>query len=194
MMFSSQSPQENGRSGEDVVTLTDDQGRTLDCIIQSTVQLEGQEYVLLVPVDAPVEILSWLSDDESDEGATPIESDAELDKIFPIAQVVLQEQNLTLKRTAVTLTVAGELPEVEEEEDLEDDADESEDVDYEEMMWLTSFYCEEQEYGIYTPVEPFFILARQNDQGQPQLLSAEELREIEPLLPLIEDQLFDDLD
>ncbi len=193
MMFSSQSPQENGRSGEDVVTLTDDQGRSLDCLIQSIVQLEGQEYFLLVPVDAPVEILSLLDDDDNDEGATPVESEEELDKIFPIAQVVLQEQNLTLKRTAVTLTVEGELPEIEED-DLEDDREDSEDVDYEEMMWLTSFYSEEQEYGIYTPVEPFFILARQNEQGQPRLLSAEELRAIEPLLPSIEDQLFDDLD
>ncbi|MEB3277501.1 MAG: DUF3727 domain-containing protein [Lyngbya sp.] len=193
MMFSSQSPQENGRSQEDIVTLTDDRGRTLDCMIQSIVQLEGQDYLLLVPVDAPVEILRWPSEDEEDEEPIPVESEAELEQIFPIAKVVLEEQNLTLKRTAVSLTVAGELPEVDEEE-LVDSGEDSEADDYEEMMELTSFYCEDQEYGIYTPVEPFFILARQNDRGEPQLLSSEELEKIEPLLPQIEDQLFDDFD
>ncbi|EAW38617.1 DUF3727 domain-containing protein [Lyngbya sp. PCC 8106] len=193
MMFSSQSPQENGRSQEDIVTLTDEQGRSLNCLIQSILPLEGQDYLLLVPVDAPVEILRWPSDDEDDETPIPVESEAELDQILPLAKVVLEEQNLTLKRTAVTFTVGGELPEVDPD-DLEDNDEDSGEGDYEEMIELASFYCEEQEYGIYMPVEPFFILARQNERGEPQLLSSEELQRIEPLLPLIEDQLFDDLD
>ncbi|MGB3187846.1 MAG: DUF3727 domain-containing protein [Limnoraphis sp.] len=192
-MFSSQSPQENGRSQEDIVTLTDEQGRSLNCLIQSILPLEGQDYLLLVPVDAPVEILRWPSDDEDDETPIPVESEAELDQILPLAKVVLEEQNLTLKRTAVTFTVGGELPEVDPD-DLEDNDEDSGEGDYEEMIELASFYCEEQEYGIYMPVEPFFILARQNERGEPQLLSSEELQRIEPLLPLIEDQLFDDLD
>lgn len=192
-MFSSQSPQENGRSQEDIVTLTDEQGRSLNCMIQSILPLEGQDYLLLVPVDAPVEILRWPSDDEDDETPIPVESEAELDQILPLAKVVLEEQNLTLKRTAVTFTVGGELPEVDPD-DLEDNDEDSGEGDYEEMIELASFYCEEQEYGIYMPVEPFFILARQNERGEPQLLSSDELQKIEPLLPLIEDQLFDDLD
>jgi len=192
-MFSSQSPQENGRSQEDIVTLTDEQGRSLNCLIQSILPLEGQDYLLLVPVDAPVEILRWPSDDEDEETPIPVESEAELDQILPLAQVVLEEQNLTLKRTAVTFTVGGELPEVDPD-DLEDNDEDSGEGDYEEMIELANFYCEEQEYGIYMPVEPFFILARQNERGEPQLLSSEELQRIEPLLPLIEDQLFDDLD
>lgn len=193
MMFSSQSPQENGRSQEDIVTLTDEQGRSLNCLIQSILPLEGQDYLLLVPVDAPVEILRWPSDDEDDETPIPVESEAELDQILPLAKVVLEEQNLTLKRTAVTFTVGGELPEVDPD-DLEDNDEDSGEGDYEEMIELANFYCEEQEYGIYMPVEPFFILARRNERGEPQLLSSEELQRIEPLLPLIEDQLFDDLD
>ncbi|MEL7035923.1 MAG: DUF3727 domain-containing protein [Cyanobacteria bacterium J06592_8] len=190
-MFSSQSPQENGRFEEDIVTLTDEQGRSLDCLIQSIVQLEGENYLLLIPVDAPIEILSGFGDDDDSEAATAIESEVELDQIFPIAKAVLEEQNLTLKRTAVTLTVAGELPEIDQD-DL-DDGEEGDEI-YEEMLELTSFYAQEQKYVICTPVEPFFVLARQNEQGQPQLLSDDELSKIEPLLPLIEDQLFDDLD
>lgn len=193
-MFSSQSPQENGRSQEDLVTITDEQGRSLDCLIQSIVNIEDQDYLVLVPVDAPVEILRWPGEDEDDETPIPVESEAELDEIFSIAKAVLEEQNLTLKRTALTLTVAGELPEVDEDE-LEDRGEDSEDEeDYEEMMELTSFYSQEQEYGIYTPVEPFFLLARQNDRGEPELLSNDELERIEPFIPQIEEQLFDDFD
>lgn len=191
-MVSSKSSQENGQSPEEVVTLTDEQGRTLDCTVQSTIFLEDQEYLLLVPINTPVEILTWLEDNTTDESATPVESDAELDKIFPIAQAVLEEHNLTLKRTAITLTVAGELPEVPPEE-LDHEEEELDVMDYEEMLWLCGFYVEEQEYGIYTPLDPFFVLARQDDQGQPRLLSSEELQKLEPLLPMIEDQLFDEL-
>lgn len=191
-MVSSKSSQENGQSPEEVVVLTDEQGRTLNCTVQSTIFLEDQEYLLLVPIDTPVEILTWLEEDIADESATPVESDAELDKIFPIAQAVLEEHNLTLKRTAITLTVAGELPEVPPE-DLDHEDEQVDVMEYEEMLWLGGFYNEEQEYGIYTPLDPFFVLARQDDQGQPRLLSSEELQKLEPLLPMIEDQLFDDL-
>lgn len=196
MMFPSQFPNKNGRSEESYVTLTDEQGRSLDCIIQSSIELEGQDYLLVLPVDSPVEILTW-PDEDDDESAVPVESDAELDSIFPTAKVVLEEQNLTLKRTAVTLTVSGELPDFPDEEELNNvdlDSSEPEEREYEELLWLASFYHQEQEYGIYTPADPFFILARVNDQGEPQLLSPEEFKKLEPLLPLIEDQLFDDLE
>jgi len=59
---------------------------------------------------------------------------------------------------------------------------------------VTSFYHEEQEYAIYTPLDPFFILARMNDDGEPELLSEEEFQRLEPMLPMLEDQFFDELD
>lgn len=173
--------------------LTDEQGRSIECTIESSFSIDGEEYILLLPVDTPVEILTW-SDDEDEEVAVPVESEAVIDSIFPTAKVVLEEQNLTLKRTAVTLTVAGELP---EEIFDNDDADGNgsgvgDEEDYEEMLMLTTFYHEEKEYGIYTPLDPFFILARRNHKGEPQLLSSEELDKIEPLLPMIEEKLFGD--
>lgn len=154
--------------------------------------LEGQEYALLLPIDSPVEIFTW-NEDDADEAAIPVEDETEIDKIFDTARVVLQEQNLTLQRTAVTLTVIGELPDFPDE-DAEPDADPEQESDFEELMWLTSFYHEEQEYAIYTPLDPFFILARMNDDGQPELLSEEEFERLEPMLPMLEDQFFDELD
>ncbi len=169
------------------VTLTDEVGRALNCYIEHSLDVEGQEYVLLLPVDSPVEVFAWQEDAE-DEEAVPVEDEDEIDKIFPIAKAVLAEQNLILKRTAVTLTVEGDLPEAEEEEELENDEDEEE---QEELQLLASFYYEEQEYAIYAPLDPFFILARMDADGVPNLLSPEEFQKIEPMLPMLEDQLFD---
>lgn len=203
-MFPSQFPNKNGRSEESSVTVTDEQGRSLECIIvKSAIELEGQEYLLLLPVDNPVEILTWPTGEEEDENAIPVESEEEIDLIFDLAKVVLAEQNLTLKRTAVTLTVAGELPDFleEEEEELSNvDLDSSEgepsedEEEYEELWRLATFYQEEQEYGIYALVDPFYILARMDEDGEAKLLSPEEYQQIEPLIPLIEDKLFDDLE
>ena len=191
-MSSSPYRKDNGKSNEESVTLTDEVGRSLTCNIEYSMNLEGQEYALLLPIDSPVEIFTWQGDD-TDEAAIPVEDETEIDKIFDTARVVLQEQNLTLRRTAVTLTVVGELPEFPEDE-MASDTDPDEESEFEELMWLTSFYHEEQEYAIYTPLDPFFILARMNDDGKPELLSEEEFQRLEPMLPMLEDQFFDELD
>ena len=191
-MSSSPYRKDNSNSNEESVTLTDEVGRSLTCNIEYSMNLEGQEYALLLPIDSPVEIFTWQGDD-TDEAAIPVEDETEIDKIFDTARVVLQEQNLTLRRTAVTLTVVGELPEFPED-DMASDADADEESEFEELMWLTSFYHEEQEYAIYTPLDPFFILARMNDDGKPELLSEEEFQRLEPMLPMLEDQFFDELD
>jgi hypothetical protein len=173
------------------VVLTDETGRSLNCYVEHSIDIEGQEYVFLLPIDSPVEIFAWQEEGDEEE-AIPVEDEAEIEQIFPIARAVLQEQNLELKRTAVTLTVEGDLPEVSEE-DLEV-ADEGDSGEHEELQLLASFYDEEQEYAIYAPLDPFFILAKMDADGQPKLLSPEELSKIEPMLPMIEDQLFDEME
>ncbi len=173
------------------LTVNDDQGRTLTCYIEHSLKLAEEEYVLLLPVDTPIEIFSWEeTEDAEEEAAVPVEDDAVTDEVFAIAKAVLEEQNLTLKRSAITLTVEGDLPDFEEE----DDALESDEDDEEELQLLASFYHLEQEYAIYTPLDPFLILARLDENGQPQLLSEAEMEKLEPLLPMLEDQLFEELD
>lgn len=175
----------------ETVMITDEAGREIACTVEHSMEIEDQDYVLLLPVDAPVEIFVWKETGEEEE-AVPIEDETEIDRLFPIAKAVLEELNLTLKRTAVTLTVEGALPDLEEDED-DDEGDEDEASD-EELQRLASFYSDDEEYGIYAPLDPFFILARMDDQDQPHLLSAEELKKIEPLLPMLEEQLFEQLE
>ncbi len=194
-MLPSPYPNDNEQE-EEIVTLTDEKGRSLSCTIEYSIEIEEQDYVLLLPVDTPVEIFTWHEEEgDDDDAAVFVEDDEEIDTIFDTAKVVLEEQNLKLQRTAVTLTVSGELPEFEDEEDLIDtDDNHNGESDYEELMLLARFYHEEQEYAVYTPLDPFLLLARMKSNGEVELLSDEERERIEPLLPMLEDQLFDELD
>jgi hypothetical protein len=180
---------ENDLYDAPTVTLTDNLGRTLDCYVEQSIELDDREFVLLLPVDAPVEIFAWREDGD-DEAAVLVEDPDEIATIFLTAKAVLAEQNLTLKETAIVLTVEGDLPELEE--DLEEEDEEFD--DQEELQLIASFYHNEQEYAIYTPLDPYFILAQLDDHGNPQILSPEELKRLEPLLPMLEDQLFDELE
>lgn len=180
-------PEENERAPEGTITLSDDTGRTLECYIEHSLSVDEQEYVLLLPVDSPIEIFAWQGDDEEEE-AILVDDDATLERIFSTAQAVLAEQNLILKHTAYALTVAGDLPPVEESElfTLEIEDDEA-DLEPEQLQLLASFYETDQEYAIYTPLDPLLFFARISKTGQPVLLSPEEFREVQPLL---EEHLF----
>ncbi len=189
-MSSSPYSEENESSPSESVTLTDAAGRSLNCYIEHSVEVEGSEYLLLLPMDSPVEIVAWSEDGE--EEAILLEDDAEIDKVFADAQAVLSELNLALKRTAYALTVAGELPPVEEQDILTLEVEEEgSDLEAEEFQFLASFYHEEQEYAVYTPLDPLLFFARQNDSGKPELLSPEEFKKVQPLL---EEMLFDELE
>jgi hypothetical protein len=195
-MFSSELPQENGHSGNEFVNLSDESGRQLSCSIEHSIDVEGIEYLLLMPVDTPVEIVAWDdAEDEDSTEATLLEDDAEIDLVFSDAQAVLAEQNLVLKGSAFTLTVAGELPSVDDvdEDDILTIEMEEDDVklEPEELMFLASFYHEEQKYEVYTPLDPLLFPARRNKAGQAELLSPEEIKKVQPIL---NEWLFNDLD
>jgi Protein of unknown function (DUF3727)/Protein of unknown function (DUF1292) len=190
-MFSSPFSDDNDSDHAGSISLTDEKGRTLDCYIEHSLEVDEQEYVLLLPVDSPVEIFAWEGEDEEEE-AVLVEDDLTIDKIFPTAQAVLSEQNLLLKNTAYALTVSGELPAVEESElfTLEIEDDEA-DLEPEQLQLLARFYDEEQEYAIYTPLDPLLFFARISKTGEPHLLSPEEFRKVQPLL---EEHLFNEVE
>jgi hypothetical protein len=95
--------------------------------------------------------------------------------------VVLQEHDLVLVRSAITLTVSGELEEPDQDEldELEEDDDVDEDAETFEL--LVSFMVDAEEYGLYIPLDPFLVLVRMVD-GQAVLLSDDELDRVQPLI------------
>ena len=153
------------------VLVRDDEGRDLLCFLEQLIPLDDKDYALLTPVDTPVSLFRLI------EGNDPelIETIASSEPILSVADVVLQEHDLTLVRSAVTLTVNGELDEPDPEE-LED---EETDDDSETYELLVCFMVQEQEYGLYIPLDPFFVVARMTD-GQAKLVEGEEFDQVQP--------------
>lgn len=187
----------NGSFQDEPVTLQDETGRELTCFIEQSLEVDGQEYVLLRPVDDTVEIFSWK--EESPEEAFLVEDEETLEQIFPVAQAVLAEQDLLLKRSAFALTVAGEVPPPTEEDILTLEIDDEESpagLEPEQLQFLANFFHEENEYEIFKRMDPLLLFARIGKTGQLELLSPEEFQRVQPLLEeqlaQLEDQMFDE--
>lgn len=176
------------------ISLKDDSGRTLVCQIEQTFEIEGRQYALLLPLDTPVEIFSWEEDESGDADALIDVDESEIEQLFPTARAVLAEQDLTLQRSAVTLTVMGEIPEPDDEDcfTLEiGDVNSDGDADTEEFQTLATFFHKDVEYTVCTPVDPLLLFAEISDRGEAHMIPPEEF---ERLRPEIESTIFDVLE
>jgi hypothetical protein len=148
----------------------DSQGSDLLCFLEQVVPLEGNEYGLLTPVDTPVSLFQ-LIDDQDPKLIETIEKN---EPILEVADVVLQEHDLKLVRSAITLTVSGELDEPEPEEIEEEDIDD----ESETYELLVNFRVKNNDYGLYIPLDPFFIVGKLED-GEVKLVEGEEFDKIQ---------------
>jgi len=175
--MSSDGPSVNGAGEVPTVLVRDGEGRQLLCFLEQLIPLDGNDYALLTPVDTPVCLVRIAADDDSDDEVT-VELDG-AEPILSVAEVVLQEHDLTLVRSAVTLTVSGELDEPDPEE-LEDEIEEDEDDDESDLYeMLIQFRAEGQEYGLFIPLDPFFVVARMQN-GEGILVEGEEFERVQP--------------
>ena len=166
-----ESPSMTGSGDVPTMLVNDGRGRQLLCFLEQLIPLDGHDYALLTPVDTPV-CLFRLHDDEDPELIETLEAS---EPILSVADVVLQEHDLTLIRSAVTLTVNGELEEPDPDE-LDDDESDDESETYE---LLVSFRVEDSEYGLYIPLDPFFVVAR-IEGAEALLVEGEEFERIQP--------------
>ena len=166
----------SGSGDVPTIVVRDGKGKELLCFLEQLIPLDGHDYALLTPVDTPV-CLFRLSDDEEPELLEGLEAS---EPILSTAEVVLQEHELTLVRSAVTLTVSGELEEPDPEDfDEEDEENDSDDDDAETYELLVSFMVADEEYGLYIPLDPFFVVARmENDHAL--LVEGEEFELVQP--------------
>jgi len=82
-----------------VVSLKDEEGRSLDCYVEKSIDLEGEEFLLLLPVNLPIEIFVWQPDEDDPEEEVLVDiEDEEIDALLPSARAVLAELNLILQR------------------------------------------------------------------------------------------------
>ena len=156
--------------------LKDSNKNELFCYLEQIVDLNGDEYALLTPVDTPVTLFKIGEIDEP----VLIDKIQKNEQILKNADAVLQEHDLTLIRSAVTLTVAGELEEPIyddlEEEDFNDESDTYE--------LLVNFNVQNEEYGLYVPLDPFFIVGKLQIDGGALLIEDEEFDRVQPLIEL----------
>ena len=153
--------------------LRDSSENELFCYLEQIVNIESKEYALLTPVDTPVTLFKINENDEP-ELIEKIQKD---EQILKNADAVLQEHDLTLVRSAVTLTVSGEL-----DEPVYDDLEEEELNDETETYeLLVNFNVLEAEYGLYIPLDPFFIVVR-IEENCDILIEDEEFDRIQPLI------------
>ena len=164
------------RENHDAPTLLlkDSSNDELFCYLEQIVKVEGTEYALLTPVDTPVTLFKI---NEKDEPIL-IEKIEKNEQILQNADAVLQEHDLSLVRSAVTLTVSGELEEPVYD-DLEEDEDNKDESETYEL--LVNFNVLNDEYGLYVPLDPFFIVAKIVENGA-ILLEDEEFDRVQPLI------------
>ena len=157
---------------EEVPTLLikDSQGSDLLCFLEQVVPLEDNEYALLTPVDTPVSLFQLIEDQDP----KLIETIEKNEPILEVADVVLQEHDLRLVRSAITLTVSGELEEPEPEEIEEGELDD----ESETYELLVNFRVDNNEYGLYIPLDPFFIVGKLED-GEVKIVEGEEFDKIQ---------------
>ena len=164
------------RENHDAPTLLlkDSSNDELFCYLEQIVKVERTEYALLTPVDTPVTLFKI---NEKDEPLL-IEKIEKNEQILQNADAVLQEHDLSLVRSAVTLTVSGELEEPIYDDLEEDEANKDESETYE---LLVNFNVLNDEYGLYVPLDPFFIVAKIVNNGA-ILVEDEEFDRVQPLI------------
>jgi hypothetical protein len=163
-----------GSGDAPTVLVRDSSGRQLLCFLEQLIPLDGHDYVLLTPVDTPVCLFRLTDDEEEPELIDTVDA---TEPILSVADVVLQEHDLTLVRSAVTLTVSGELEEPDPDDFDDEDDDAAEDTDTYEL--LVSFLVDDQDYGLYIPLDPFFVVARMEGDAA-VLVEGEEFERVQP--------------
>jgi hypothetical protein len=173
----------------------------IDCYVDAYVMANEKKYAVGSPCDYCVALCSY----ENEGQLVPIEEGDEiLDRLFPIAEKVIEEEfgeDLALVRTAQTLTLVGELDLDEEDEDEEDGDGEGSDTisegegayeqdDEEEVELLLAFDFEEREYNLVRMMDPVLLVGEVREGDKVVLLSDEESEEV---LPIVEETFMKDM-
>ena len=155
------------------ILLKDSHKNELFCYLEQIINIENIEYALLTPVDTPVSLFKINEKDEPEL----IEKIEKNEQILKNADAVLQEHDLNLIRSAVTLTVSGEL-----EEPIYDELEEDEvNDDSETYELLVNFNVMNEEYGLYVPLDPFFVVGKLESDNA-VLIDDKDFERIQPLI------------
>lgn len=87
-----------GMEGEEnIITLTMDDGSTLDCLVVGICTVEGKDYIALMPLDGPdaedgqVYVYGYSEDADGEPVLEDIEDDGEFEKAAAAVDAMLEE-------------------------------------------------------------------------------------------------------
>ena len=185
------------------VTLTDPtepNDRTLDCYVDEVVTVDDQEYMVLMPVNQPVVFAHFVQRD-GESLLAAVEEPAEVERLFRDAFIALADRDVILNRSAVVMTVEGDLfgeaededEEEEEQLDVRADADGEAvlggDSAEEEVEVLATFMDEHANtYYVCMPLEPVVLIGKRVGED-PQHVVLPNEAERARVGPLIEEVL-----
>lgn len=161
-MANTKKPSELTEVAEDVeppvVTLLDSKlNRSLSCYVEHEFDYEGTTFVVLSPYSQPVFFASYQRDQTGELELMPLEDEELVDRLFPAAFRTLAEQDIVLNRSAVTLTIDGDLENLEEDPEVE--------IEAEEDVRLVGTFMDgetEHEYYVFANMDPFLILGKKS--------------------------------
>lgn len=156
-----------------VTTITDSAGRTLACYLETEAVVDGTTYGLLTPVDTPVVLVRMGEDGAEDKGRILEWEDHE--DVLSTFDACLEPCGVKVIRSAATLTVAGEVDGDHEPE--EDEVADDEDGIYDLLVSIK--HTDNRIYGLYIPLDPFFVVAKARGFTG-ELLEGDEFKRIMP--------------
>lgn len=169
-------PGDEGNTAVATVMATDTAGRPLHCVVEQSIRIQGQDYGLLSPVDTPAHLFRWPADPSAEPEliADPHQHPQVLDQL----DMVLQDGDLVLVRSAGLLTVAGDL---DNANDLLHQIGAADDEDLDTYVLLATACYEGMDFSLYGSLDPCFLLARLGP-GAAQLLPPDGVARLQPLV------------
>ena len=128
-LWQSETGEEPGADWRTVLLRDEKLNRTIECFVDREIEVEGKEYVTLIPADTPV-IMAGYKTVNGSQQLVPVLDDHTIGELFPTASAVLSEMDLLLTRSAVVLTVE----EVEDSIDTSDSDEVDDDDDDDERV------------------------------------------------------------
>ncbi|XP_042480171.1 uncharacterized protein LOC122061049 isoform X2 [Macadamia integrifolia] len=154
-------------SSKRIATIVDSTNNLpLECIIRRVFKTsQGDECMLLCPVDTPVQILK----STNIEGWSAV-SDEEVEAILPVASYALAKIHMHLVFSGFCYTARGGFC-YSEEDIFEFHADDGQDIDGipSEGLEITCFHRDGAQYMIYTPSDPLLFVAVKDQNGLLQI-------------------------
>lgn len=170
----------------ETVVLTDPAtDRSLPCIVENEVDVEGQNYLVCSPQEDVVAFAF-----EENEELVCVEGDDDVTALFETARAVMEEQHIKLKRSAFVMTaddtdyriLTGE----EDDEEEEEDGEFGDDDVHEDDVEVIGEFCHDGNYFLVVrPETPILLVARRTKDG----LLVPDDDELERITPAIEARL-----